>query len=231
MGKTYLGSDWAICNAVYNAMHMPKKPGDMTRKQREAYFAEVRKHADALVSLLADTRFDRDPCSDVDLDTPDFVRKYLSGWGEETPGEGLTVAFQVYPSGEVTEHHYTYPDGALTDTLERLLEWTRWDDQWDGAVFSSSAPLVQANGKSKKTIYFNCMLYERLSRAFNEFPFAMLATIANVALELSLDEQVDEETARRQVRRYQERVRKERDSRPYAFGDPDDVPPDFEPGY
>ena len=66
-------------------------------------------------------------------------------------------------------------------------------------------------------IFFTCTLFEQLAGKGITIPFAHLATIANTAMELAVDDQVDEETVRKQVRRYQARKAAKADSDEVSF--------------
>jgi hypothetical protein len=99
--------------------------------------------------------------------------------------------------------HYDYPECALVEMLVDLIAWTHWDDQWDGNPLTSSASIVQANRRSAKTIFFTCTMFGKFNRDRIPVPFSLLATLANVALELPEQAQVDEDSVRKQVRRFQ----------------------------
>lgn len=203
--------------AIWRLTKLPGKPSNMTPAQRSTYFDKVRKHALALMELLRETKFD---CSDMrelteeELDKP--LASKLGSWGEDENDDGHVVAFTVTPDGAY-EMRYDYPNSNLTNTLWELYEWTHWDDQWDGAIFTSSAPIVQVNAESARIVYFTCSLYDWFSKYKMEMPFPVLATVANVALALGANEQVDEDAVRKQVRRYQERVAKQKADNPPAF--------------
>lgn len=212
------GSARDIAVKASRAVWLPGKPGDMTSTQRNAYFEKVRKHAYALMDLLTDTRFDRDrmfELKDSELEEP--LENKLVSWGDDEEPDGHIVAFCVDPDGK-HEMPYDYPESHLMDTLSDLAMWTYWDDGWDGSVFGSSAPINNAKGPNKQTVYFTRTVYSELQR-YIAMPFDMLAVLTNVALELPADQMVDGDTVRKQVRRYDapemERVRMNFDDPPF----------------
>lgn len=202
--------DWArssltVSDQIRRSTRIPGKPGDMTPNQRQAYFKKVRTHTKALQELLEDTRFDfmdMSAVSERQLNRP--LSSALRSWGVEEQDEGHVVAYQVTPEGQF-QHHYSYPENALTEILGRVMEWTYWNDNWDGGIGSTSAPIAQSNSERMPIIYFCCTLFDWFKRNGVEIPFPILATVANVALDLTADDLVDEDTVRKQVRRYQKR--------------------------
>lgn len=213
----YLHSSITATEMIWRATVMPGKPGDMTPKQRDEYFGAVRKHALALIELLDQTTFDggvETPLTDDQLEKT--LDKALNHWGDDEDEDGHIVAFRVTPF-EKYALHYNYPSCALVQTLYELREWTYWDDNWDGRYWGSSAPIVQSNSKSTRVVYFTCSLHADFLEKGLDMPFPILATLAEVALNLSEAEQVNEETVRRQVRRHQERIAQRAREREYAF--------------
>jgi hypothetical protein len=81
----------------------------------------------------------------------------------------------------------------------------------------SSAPIAHANTRNAQVIYFTCSLYERVRRIGGTIPFPVLATVTNVALRLPAEDCVDEDTVRKQVRRYEARRACEDSKREPAF--------------
>jgi hypothetical protein len=157
---------------------------------------------------LRNTKFDRDDIEDLseqELDMP--LGEVLWSWGDDESEDGHIVAFNVGANGRY-RMPYDYPRSHLTETLTDLLEWTYWEDQWDGSFLTSSAPIVQENRETVTVIYFTCSVYEWFANHGVEVPFPILATVANVALELKASAQVDEDAVRKQVRRYQARKAK-----------------------
>ncbi len=211
--KTAAGNNsHSVAMQVWQSTRMPNKPGNIPPAQRNAYFTKIRKHAAALRKLLEDTMFDESHMEKLnDEELNKTLDNKLYNWGVEESDEGHVVAFRVMRDG-VYQYHWTYPESELTATLAYLEEWTYWDDQWDGSFFSSSAPIAQANSDSVKAVYFNCMLFEWFERRGIEIPFSILATIANVALDIEPDKQLDEDAVRKQVRRYQSRRAKQAES-------------------
>ena len=199
----------SVSDQIYRSTNLPGKPGDMTPTKREAYFKKVRSHAEALIALLEGTRFDNDYMSEVSeekLSRP--LHRALASWGDDEYEEGHVVAFQVTPDGAY-QHHYNFPENMLTETLYSVLSWTHWDDAWDGGIWSTSAPIAQANSESTQAVYFNCTLFDWFQRNGVQIPFPILATVANVALDIAPERQLDEEAVRKQVRRYQARRAKQ----------------------
>jgi len=212
-----LRNSHTIAEAIIRATQLPNFPGNLTPAQRDAYFEKVRKYTLALMELLRDTKFDTgisQEVTDDEMDAP--LGDKLRHWGDGESEDGDIVAFNVGING-VYRMHYDYPGSNLTETLAELYEWTFWDDQWDGRIFSSSTPIVQTNSDSARVVYFTCSLYDWFTQYGVEMPFPILATVANVALDLGADEQVDEEAVRKQVRRYQARRAKFMAEHPPAF--------------
>lgn len=212
-----LCSSVSVGEAIHRATRLPNFPGNITPAQRAAYFDKVRKHSRALMELLRGTKFDRTDMrelSEEELEAP--LAKKLWNWGDDEDDSGHIVAFAVTPDGEY-EMPYDYPRSSLTETLAELHEWTHWEDQWDGNFLASSAPIAQANSSSTRVIYFTCSLHDWIKRQGAEIPFPILATVANVALNLGADEQIDEEAVRKQVRRYQARRTKSESEHQNAF--------------
>lgn len=215
----YLHHAYSVANSIRQSCKIPGKPGDMTPGEREKYFNKVRKHAYALMSLLMGTRYDGGGFEDREISESTLskpLHELLYHWGEDEHEEGHIVAFRVRPDG-MYRSSINYPDGELCSNLVELTEWTHWNDQWDGNIFGTSAPIVQANSESTKLVYFSCTFYDTLKSRGVEIPFSILASVANVALDLSPDDQADEETVRKQVRRYQARRAKEKEQHPFAF--------------
>ncbi|WP_273454946.1 hypothetical protein [Nevskia ramosa] len=184
---------------------MPGKPGNMPPKEREKYFASVRRHAEALIDALAETRFDS-PIDGIEVDIENFdAEKELWSWGDDEYDSGHIVAFNVRPDG-VFKMYWDYPNSALVHTLVDLIAWTRDEDCWDRDIMITSAPIAQANAANARAIYFNCTLWERWKRHDISIPFPVLATICNVALDLGPNESLDEDAVRKQVRRYESRM-------------------------
>lgn len=212
-------SGTSVARAIWQSTRLPGKPSNMTPAQRTAFFEKVRKHALALSELLRDTIFDQSGMRELaehELDEP--LEKKLYSWGDDEIESGHVVAFTVNGDG-AHQMPYDYPRSNLTETLWELVEWTHWDDQWDGGIFSSSAPIVQANADSVRIVYFTCSLHDWFSSYGMDIPFPVLATVANVALVHGADEQVDEDTVRKQVRRYQNRKAKRREGIPETLAD------------
>lgn len=206
-----LRNSYTVGEMILRSTRLPGKPGNMTPTQREVYFKKVRRHAEELSNLLRWTRFDNEwmtELTDEELDKK--LSQELSSWGGDEEDEGHTVAYQVTPGG-VYRHHYDYPASHLARTLNDVVEWTYWEDNWDGRWYGSSAPIAQANSASTPIVYFCCTVHQWFKGHGVEIPFPELASLANVALDLPPARQVDEDTARKQVRRFQARRAKEAD--------------------
>lgn len=185
---------------------LPGKPGNLAPKARADYFKRVVGHADALLDLLSGTRFDGADDSrlrEVDPVDPQSLSTDLASWGVDEPDEGHVVAYLVRPDG-VFRLPYDYPDSHLTDLLWELINWTHWDDCWDGSL-RSSAPLSQPSRADARSAYYTRTLYSALQRRGIEIPFRVLATVANVVLQLPPGAELDEDTVRKQIRRFERR--------------------------
>lgn len=207
----------SVLEAALRASSMPGKPGNLTPGERSAYFKKVRKHTHALMELLQGTRFDQASMyelEEVELDQP--LSKKLYSWGDDESDEGHVVAFVVAPDG-VFEMPYTYPSSHLVHALYDLCGWTEWDDQWDGNPLKSSDPISHANSSNAPAIYFTRVMFEKFNGQGVDVPFTLLATLANVVLQLPSESQMDEDTVRKQVRRYQDRMAKLEAARIPAF--------------
>jgi hypothetical protein len=202
-----------VARAIARYTRKPGKPGNLSRKRRAEYFERVRKCALELETLLSGTRFDRAGWGfgQKDLSETDCERPLESffedrGIGNIDGPDCGVVAFYGTMSGtrELLDHNF--PESHLTDTLRRAYDWTFWDDWWDDNFFLSSAPIIQSETERSMVSYFTCMLHDWLKGYGVDIPFPVLATVANVALRLPPDAQADEDTVRKQVRRYQQRM-------------------------
>ncbi len=203
-------SSTSFCITIRQCMRMPGKPGNMPSKRRADYLLKVRKQAETLASLLADTRFDcwRDDGKDItDVENIETkiagdIQSALSFTRSESTE--LLFAYRIDEFG-VSELPWDFPNCHLVGLLNYVVEWTYESDLW-GRGFQSSKAIRQA-GSGARAIYFNCTLYEALLRRTGvKVPFEILANIANTALELPFDDIVSAETARKQVTRYLDRV-------------------------
>lgn len=206
----------SFCHSISTAMRMPAKPGDMAPRAREKYFQQVRDHIDALQLLLAGTMYDGaswmgDVIEPENL--ADEVVSDLASWGVDETGH--TVGYWVDEDG-VRKLSYLYPSSEFMQTLSDVRAWTHWDDYWDGGI-RSSRPIRQSGAANSRTVYFTCSLYEYEKRWDRVLPFPILATVANVALELGAEDQLDEEAVRKQVRRYEARSAQAREGDERAF--------------
>jgi hypothetical protein len=192
---------------IERATVLPGKPGNYPPKERAAYMLRVRKHAEALIELLVGTTFEGGgPVGDYisDDDLPEEVRRQLQSRGVDEEPDGRPETFWVDREG-IRRTHYFYPWSAITDLLGEVVNWTYQDDYVSPGGTISSAPIQHARSASTNIIFFNCTLYQSLDQNAAAMPFSVLATIANVALQLPADECVDEDAARKQVRRFQAR--------------------------
>jgi hypothetical protein len=90
---------------VDRAVAFPKKPAGMTRAKREAYFAKVRLHAEALLELIEDTKFSANSMHWKGMSTEpvdpeklsSVVVRDLADWGEDE--QGHIVAYYVSEDG------------------------------------------------------------------------------------------------------------------------------------
>lgn len=153
---------------VREATTMPDKPDSLPPKQRAPYLKSVRRHAEALISLLGDTYYDR-----------------------------ANAIFYTHPPDYLDRH--------LVATLRQVCAWTRDCEYREQEGMPPRSP-IRRTGPGVRVVNFNCKLYEALARREIEIPFPILATVANVALELPENQQIDEDTARKQVRRHLDRV-------------------------
>lgn len=190
---------------LWHSTQLPKKPGNLPPALREKYFSDVRKHANALQLLLKETVFDRTSAGKVS--ESDLLSPFGEILGDHSPYEDQEsefVTFEVTHDG-VLVHGSQFAERRLTKTLDDVIAWTRESDHWDGLVFSTSDPIAQSNSARTPIVYFTCTLFDWFEGRGLEIPFPMLATIANVALDMRIDEQLDEDAVRKQIRRHQSR--------------------------
>ncbi|HJU08171.1 MAG TPA: hypothetical protein VJ727_06780 [Rhodanobacteraceae bacterium] len=218
--RTVFGSALGFCSSVERACRLPGKPGNLSAAKRKKYFQDVRRHAKALIALLEGTRYSSnseryDGMSTTEIEPErlaEVVARDLRGWGDDELGH--VVAYWIDEEG-VSRLPWTYPHSHLYDLLHDVLEWTEEDDGWDWNLgLSSSKPLEHAQASNARIVYFTCTLYKQLARFGLKIPFSHLATVANVALGLPYGEQLDEDTVRKQVRRYEARAKEEAASAP-----------------
>lgn len=194
-----------FCHNVDASRRLPSFPGNLSATERNAYLAKVRKHANALIELLAPTEYGRNSAIVAGFSTEEIDDERLAEIVEQDLADrgadetGHVVAYYVDNSG-VSRLPWNYPQSSLCDLLYGVGEWAEMDDYWD--MTRSSKPIESAKGTHRNVTYFTRSLYEHLARRGVTIPFAHLATVANVALALPLDAQLDEDAARKQVRRY-----------------------------
>lgn len=134
------------------------------------------------------------------------IRKHASALATLLSGTRFEQSRTGHPiTSPDTQEISDFPTTTFLEAIHELLEWTSWEDKWDGGEFSSSAPIVQANASGVQVNYFSCKVYEWFATCGERIPFPILATLANVALQLGGEQQVDEETVRKQVNRYIQR--------------------------
>jgi hypothetical protein len=208
------GSPVSFVLMVEQAMRMPGKPGNMPPTKRTQYLESVRHHADALINLLNDTRFDCawDGATKVDAEDDnaegkigEHVLSAQSFVNSEPGGGDIPVAYVATPDG-LYKLPWDYPHSHLSETLYDLCLWAQDDGYWGRGGLTSSK-FIRQKGPKARVIYFNCQLYEQFVRVGIEIPFPVLATVANVALNLPVDRQTDGDTVRKQVRRNLQRER------------------------
>lgn len=222
--ESWHGGALSVCFAARDATHLPHKPGNMTPGQRKMYFEKVRKHVNALMKLLGETCFDRGP-SGPDGET-------LRELDEEELALPLEDAFKLWGKYEDNEHVFAfvvrnstiyefpldYSETHFMEFLHGVNEWTELDDYWTD-LLRSSKPVTQANTANAKVIYFTRTIYTKLRRYGLTVPFNLLASLTNVALDLPADQMVDEETVRKQVRRYEQKLAERESQHASAFND------------
>lgn len=195
----------------WHSTQLPRKPGNLSPALRKAYFAQVKKHAGELLSLLRGTIFDRMVGARMsEEDLASTVDQFLCNHGPFEDEESHFLTIEVDMEGAKL-HDEAFTEGALTRTLERLIEWTRETDHWDGMVFSTSDPIAQPNSVRTPALYFTCTLFDWFQSRRLPIPFPLLATVTNVALDMPAETQLDEDAVRKQVRRYQARTQGDRD--------------------
>jgi hypothetical protein len=204
------GTSLSLCMSVERAMRLPGKPGNMTAAKRAEYFEKVRLHADALMTLLEGTIYSANSAisrgkeyEEIDSDRlAEIVVRDLADWGDDEIGH--VVAYYVDEDG-VSRMPWHYPESELLDVLHEVIAWTASEDYWDWGI-KSSKPLAYAREPNRRIVFFTCTLFEDLARHGIAIPFPQLATVTNVALQLRVEDQVDEEVVRKQVRRHQLRM-------------------------
>ena len=206
-----------IGETIWRATRFPGKPGNMTPANRDAYFRKIRSHAAGLMELLDQTRFDVEcPRELTERELEKTLGDTLYDWGDDEALEGHVVAYLVTPDGRFSLH-YDYPESALKETLGRLIDWTYWDDHWDGNILKSSGPISQVGSQGARIVYFSCSVYDWFDGHGVQMPFPILATLANVALKLPPDQQADEDRVKKQVRRYRARKKPSLEKSENAF--------------
>lgn len=196
---------FGFCSAVHASIRLPSFPGNLSAVERKTYLAKVQKHAMALIELLGSTRYGRNSAtirgfSTEEIDNEklaEIVERDLADWGEDETGH--VVAYYVDEDG-VSRMPWDYPESSLCDLLYDVVGWTELDNYWD--IMRSSKPIEATKGSHRNVTYFTRTLYEKLQRHAVTIPFPHLATVANVALALPVDAQLDEDAVRKQVRRY-----------------------------
>lgn len=201
-----------FCFLVGRCSELPSFPGNLQESERNEYLAKVRKHAEALVELLAPTEYGSNSTSVTGISMVKIedealaktVTRDLANWGDDETGH--VVAYYVDEDG-VSRLPWHYPESTLCDLLWDVIGWTTIDDYWD--LLRSSKAIERAKGENRHAAYFVRNLYDKLSREGFAIPFAKLATVANVALGLAEHVQADEDSVRKQVRRYKPRPPRE----------------------
>ena len=185
------------------AMQQPRKPGNLSAAQRRKYVEQVRFHSEQLMELLADTRYSKNcehfggrQTTEMDLENlPRDVARDLEP--HEGFGDFERVVAYIVTDETVSKLPWTYPESSLFDYIANLVSWTY--------------TISTTDYQSKGTGQFTNHLFASYVKAGARFPMPLLATTANVALQLSVDEQVDEDTVRKQVKRRVERKKRSED--------------------
>jgi hypothetical protein len=199
-------SPYLFCWHVRAAMVLPPKPGDMPPKERSKYLIDVKRHAKALAALLVDTRFDATADDSPSLSVDELAVPLRQAVSPSWPGnEGPVFAFHVDGS-TVRSAGSGYPETHLVEQLRHVVSWASAPDGWGRKGEKSSEAITRSRTAGSRVSYFTRTLYDSLSRCGYSIPFAILATLANVALELGADESVDEDTVGKQVGRYRKRI-------------------------
>lgn len=183
---------------VRDAMRMPGKPANMPPGRRAAYFDRVRKHAEALQKLLQDTEYDR---HDEGEDIPDDqIYQYIdAGLFEARANDCDPDQYYKISRYGMTSLPSDYPWCDLSLMLSGLIEWTDEESCCGDRYF------MPARVTSSRAQYFNCTMFELFLRWTGQrMPFGILASLAEVALELP--EPMDVDTVQKQVQRYMEKV-------------------------
>lgn len=199
-----LASGRGLAMQLWHSTKLPKKPGNMTPAKRKAYFSQVREHALALQSLLRDTCFDShvsDEISDSELALPLSTVLDNYEWESDLP---IFITFEI-GNGQRRNHGEHFAEYNFTRAIDGVIAWTEEEDHWDGQVFSTSAPIAQADSPRTRTIYFTCTMHEWFESKGLRIPFPALAAVVNVALALPADREVDEESVRKQIKRYKDK--------------------------
>ena len=203
--KKVLHDESVFLNVIMKSCGLPSFPGNLSPSQREQYFASIREHAASLIELLKETPFGgsvaavrREPKQIAPEDATGIIQGELDAWTPEMTGHGVT--FWLSPDGvSVLPHHY--PESSLCGLLRTVIDWTHQDDGWDWSS-RSSKPMDRTKGRGAMATYFARVLYCSMRDRGIAVPFNHLATIANVALALPQPEELDEDSARKKVRRY-----------------------------
>jgi hypothetical protein len=215
-----------LCMTVCSALQLPGKPTNLSLAKRAKYFSDVRRHAQALSTLLQDTVY----CSDLNGplepiepdDLEDVVVRDLQSWGEDEMGH--VVAYYV-DEDSVSRLPWDYPECVLSDLLQKVIEWTHWDDRWTYSL-TAKGPLDYAKPASARATFFCCTVHRKFASFGQRITFPLLATLANVALQLPSDAQLDEEAVRKQVRRFEHHEKSNKTSdqeRTSELGEQDDA--------
>jgi hypothetical protein len=132
--QPYALSPRSFFPAIDTALNFPKKPGDLTKVQREKYFEKVKKHTTALLELLEGTTFS---------ETSQYISKMSVVEFKDATSAAADAAAELKPHGfEDYEHTVTYvvgeetveklppsyPLSSLYDLLVDVIDWTIRDD-------------------------------------------------------------------------------------------------------
>ncbi len=207
---------------IDRALNFPKKPADLTNKQREKYFESVRKHAESLAELLEGTRFSDTAVHFAKMQVVEFedAASAAADAASELKPHCLEdyehVVTYVVGEDTVQKMPATYPLSNLYDLLVDVVRWTYSSDGWNHELVTSKY-IESAHSDTKVAEHFVLHLYFDYKRIGIEIPHAHLATIASVALELPASRELDAESAGQKIKRYKVKLEKDRQDEGIPF--------------
>lgn len=151
------------------------KPSNLTPKKRAKYLQDVRLHADALVKLLKNTRFD--------------LR--LHQWHEKLGYERSELArFSIYP------------ECTLTEQLQDLIKWAEMPDYHGTA--GRPTWMIRQGGESARRHYLAAHLVREFNHSLHLLPPLELLAILLTAV-LDADPQITADATQKMIHRIKER--------------------------